>query len=239
MPCFGGRLGGMKYTHSLSLGLIVLAAASTLFAEDLLTHQHADGEIAGWTSFHEEAGTKTGDVWTLCDDGTLICKGTPRGYLYTKQSYQDVTLSFQWRWPPAGKPGKGGVLLRKVGDDKIWPRSLEVQLNADNAGDFWGINGYDLAADAERTERITHEKFGKLVHVTKLEAVEKPAGEWNTGKVTLKDGNVTVWMNGKLVNRGTNCDLTPGPILLTAEGNEIQFRNLQLTSSTAENVKGN
>jgi hypothetical protein len=102
---------------------ITLSAAP---ATNLLTRQGADGEIAGWKSFHEQPGTKTGDVWKLGADGVLTCRGEPKGYLYTEQDHQDFTFTFEWRWPPGGKAGNGGVLLRTTGENKIWPKCLEV-----------------------------------------------------------------------------------------------------------------
>ena len=66
----------------------------------------ADGEIAGWKSYHQTPGTKTGDVWKLQPDGVLVCKGQPLGYLYTAKDYTNFVLKLQWRWPPGGKAGQ-------------------------------------------------------------------------------------------------------------------------------------
>jgi hypothetical protein len=194
----------------------------------LLTKQTADGEIAGWKSFHETPGTRTDQVWKLGTDGVLVCQGKPLGYLYTTQDYQDFVLTFEWRWPRDVTPRNGGVLVRTTGEDKVWPKSLEIQLNAGQAGDFWGIGGYQLSGAPERTRRMEHEKFGRLTHVPKISAVEKPVGEWNQGEVRLKGDKVTLHMNGQLVNEADGCDQVGGRILLTAEGQEIHFRNLML-----------
>jgi hypothetical protein len=220
----------MKLHPTLWATLALCLPVFILSAEELLTHQTAEGEIVGWKSLHERSGTETGDVWTLMEEGVLVCRGTPRGYLYTERDYADFTLSFEWRYPPGSVSGKGGVLLRTIGEPKIWPRCLEVQLNAQQSGDFWGIDGYVLSADPGRTERMEHDRFGALTHVARMASVEKAPGAWNHGWVTLQGGTVTVWMNGKLVNQATDCDTTPGKIVLTAEGNEIHFRNLSLTS---------
>ena len=228
--------------HAMKLLAAILGlafAATTLSAApatNLLTRQGADGEIEGWKSFHEQPGATTGDVWKLGADGVLTCRGEPKGYLYTEQDHQDFTLTFEWRWPPGGKAGNGGVLLRTTGKNKIWPKCLEVQLNADQAGDFWAIGGFALSGASERTTSMDHEKFGRLTNVKKLAAIEKPVGEWNTGEVTLIGGHVTVRMNGKLVNQASGCELAPGKILLTAEGQEIQFRNVRLSAPTGEVV---
>ena len=193
----------------------------------LLAGQDAKGELAGWISFSEIDGTKTRDVWTLVD-GTLICRGTPKGYLRTRRDYKNFVLRLEWRWPSDRNTGHGGVLIRMTGAQKIWPRSLEAQMNAGEAGDFWGLAGFPLGGPADRRESLEHPQFGKLIHVRKLKAVEKPPGEWNSYVIDARDGTVTLTVNGKRVNRAVKCATIAGPICLTAEGDEIHFRNVTI-----------
>ncbi len=40
--------------------------------------------------------------------------------------------------------------------------------------------------------------------------------------------NIKVWVNGHLVNHGTNCTAIKGQIALQAEGSEVEFRKLEL-----------
>ncbi len=193
----------------------------------LVTTQTAGGEIAGWRSFHED-DARTADVWKLSNSGVLTCKGTPKGYLYTEKDYGSFVLTLQWRWPPGSAPGKGGVLLRTTGENKIWPKSLEAQINVGDAGDFWGLSGYELQGPAERRTSLTHPQFGKLTNLKKTEPAEKPAGEWNQYEIIADGETVTLKINGKVVNRATGCDPAPGKILLTAEGDAIEFREVRL-----------
>jgi len=165
----------------------------------------------------------------LTKDDVLICKGTPLGYIYTNRQYTNFVLTLQWRWPPKGKPGRGGVLLRTTGENKIWPKSLEAQINAGDAGDFWGLNGYELAGPADRSKTLTTDKFGKLTNLKKTKAVEKEPGQWNTYKITANGETVTLEINGQIVNQAEGCAAVPGTICLTAEGNEIHFRNISIT----------
>jgi hypothetical protein len=194
----------------------------------LITSQTASGELSGWKSFHEDAKARTGDVWKLTDDGVLVCKGAPKGYLYTEKDHLDFVLELEWRWPPGKKSGNGGVLIRMTGDHKIWPRSLEAQANAGQAGDFWGLLGYPLDGPKERKKTVQHPQLGTLTNLAKLKPVEKPAGEWNRYKIVADGGVVTLVINGQDVNRATGCELVPGKICLTAEGDEIHFRNVRL-----------
>jgi hypothetical protein len=41
---------------------------------------------------------------------------------------------------------------------------------------------------------------------------------------------VKVWVNNVPVNYGTNCTATRGQIAVQAEGSEVEFRKLELTS---------
>ncbi len=194
----------------------------------LFTSQDATtGALTGWKFFAETPGTKPGDVWKLESGGVLRCRGTPKGYLATEKDYTDFTLRLEWRWP-AGKPGNGGVLLRKTGPDKIWPKSLEAQINAGQAGDFWGLDGFRLSGPAEQSKSLTHPQFGQLTNVAKAATMEKPAGQWNRYEIVARGGVVTLSINGREVNQATGCDAVPGKICLTAEGDEYYFRNVEI-----------
>ena len=214
-----------------TLGLYGLAppAARADGPIELLTTQSASGDLAGWKSYHEDPQAKTADVWRLDADGVLRCRGTPKGYLYTEKDYTSFVFTLDWRWPPGKKPGNGGVLLRMTAPHKVWPKSLEAQLNAGNAGDFWGLDGYRLAGPTDRLKTLSHPQFGALVNLKKLKALEKTPGQWNRYEIRAEGDSVTLSINGELVNRATGCAATPGKLCITAEGDEIEFRNLQLT----------
>ncbi|MDZ7620673.1 MAG: hypothetical protein U1E05_27030 [Patescibacteria group bacterium] len=67
------------------LAAVTFARAETVSGARLLTEQGADGEFAGWRSFHESPQPKTGAVWSLGPEGVLHCKGKPLGYLSTER----------------------------------------------------------------------------------------------------------------------------------------------------------
>ena len=184
--------------------------------------------LDAWECYLADPQAKVQDVWHI-EDGVLICSGKPLGYLYTKRDYGDFALRLQWRWPPEKKPGNGGVLIRMTGEHKVWPRSLEAQLNTGNAGDFWGLGGYRLSGPAERMRTSDHQEFGKLTNLKKTKALEKPPGQWNTYEIIAEGATVTLIINGEEVNRATECDLNPGRICLTFEGSEIHLRNVVVT----------
>jgi hypothetical protein len=194
----------------------------------LLPRQGSDGEFPGWKSFQEKPGTKTGDVWSLQPDGVLVSKGTPRGYLYTEQSYSNFVLQFEWRYPAGATNSNGGALVRLTGEHAIWPKSLEFQLNLGQAGDFWALRGYEVTGPAGRVETITNSSSGTLRHLERLADLEHPAGEWNRFEGIVQVDTVIQKVNGTKANEATGCELVPGKIALTAEGQEIHFRNVKL-----------
>lgn len=185
--------------------------------------------LEDWECYFADPQAQMRDVWRV-EDGILICTGKPLGYLYTKNDYGDFVLKLQWRWPPEKNAGKGGVLIRTTGEHRIWPKSLEAQLNAGDAGDFWGLAGYEPSGPAERTRSFDHEEFGKLTNVKKTKALEKPPGQWNTYEIIAEGDTVTLIINGEQVNRATGCALESGRICLTSEGSEIHFRNVVVTA---------
>jgi hypothetical protein len=213
--------------------LLVLPLGAVLADEelgpeiDMFNPPPGSSSVVAWKAFHEDSGVKLEDVW-LIRDGTVITKGSPQGYLRTKQDFTNFVLKLEWRRPKDKKPGRGGVLVRMTGKDKIWPKSLEAQLNAGAAGDFWGLGGYELAGPEERTTSSEHPQLGKLTNVKKIKDAEKPPGEWNQYEIIANGDVVTLVINGQEVNRATGCDVVPGKICLTAEGDEIHFRNVRL-----------
>lgn len=211
----------------LALPLVAARADDKLTGEIDLFKAKPGAEAVTWKAFSEDPDVKLEDVWTI-RDGTVLCRGTPKGYLRTEQVFTNFVLELEWRRPAGKKPGRGGVLVRTTGKDMIWPKCLEAQLNADAAGDFWGLVGYELTGPKDRTKSLESDQFGKLTNVKKAKDAEKPVGEWNTYEIIADGEVVTLVINGQEVNRATGCDVVAGGICLTAEGDEIHFRNVRL-----------
>lgn len=175
--------------------------------------------LNGWTSYLRDENAKMTDVWSV-KDGVLICKGQPIGYLRTEADYKNFVLKLEWRWNPETKAtGNSGVLVRMIGEDKVWPKSVEAQLQADSAGDFWGIGEFTMTTDPERTR-------GR--NARKTHHAERPAGEWNAYEIIVDQGQVILKVNGQEVNRAWDVEEIAGKICLQSEGQEIHFRNIRL-----------
>jgi hypothetical protein len=152
------------------------------------------------------------------EDGVLVCSGQPVGYFRTAKSYGEFILRFDWRFvrPPdleddAQFEGNSGYLLF-MQDEKIWPKSLEVQGMYRDVG---GIIPMDVEAESQ-TDAEARERG------------RRPVGEWNSMEIVSKGGRITVTVNGALVSTVTRCDVCEGPIGFQVEGSEIHWRNIRI-----------
>ncbi len=187
--------------------------------------------LDAWSHVLVGDDVKMEDVWSV-QDGVIVCKGKPLGYLFTKESYQDFKLEFDWRWAPGTEPGNSGVLLRIAGQPATFmPRCVEAQLKNGKAGDIWAFYGASVEGDPARFREIkNHKDLGDFKGVVKIKAAEKAPGEWNHYEITLSGGNMELKVNGEIVNQASGLDVLSGPIGLQSEGGEIHFRNIQVTS---------
>ena len=181
--------------------------------------------LDGWTAFFQ-GGTVDPSEAFFVEDGILKCKGRPIGYLHTKKKYTSYELVVEWRFNAEKGAGNSGVLMRVIGDNKVWPNSIEAQLHSRNAGDIWNIGGFEMKTDSERTE-------GRRT-IKAHETNEKPLGEWNRYKILLDGGNLTLEVNGLVQNVATGCKVVAGPIGLQSEGAWIEFRKVQLREITTD-----
>jgi hypothetical protein len=217
--------------------MAALTACGAMAADEAQKDQAAAKGVAlfngknleGWTHHLVDADVKMEDVWRV-EDGVLICKGAPLGYLETKDSFQDFRLVVEWRWPADKEPGNSGVLLR-IGGKPIgfMPKCVEAQLKHGSAGDIWGFRGFRLTGAEDRLRKVdAHKELGDFVGVGKIKDAEKKPGEWNKYVITLVGDTMTVSVNGEKVNEAAGLDVDGGPIGLQSEGGEIHFRTVRL-----------
>jgi hypothetical protein len=165
--------------------------------------------------------------------GLLVSLGEPRGHLLTDSIYRDYRLEVEYRF--AATPGNAGVLVHASTPRALYgmfPRSIEVQMEHGNAGDFWCIVEDIHVPDMERRRGpraqwgTTEDKARRIRNVT--DGSEKPVGEWNTMVIEAVGRAIRVWVNGDLVNDGSDATADHGRIALQSEGSEVEFRRLTL-----------
>jgi hypothetical protein len=168
-------------------------------------------------------------------NGLLVSMGEPRGHLITDSSYSNYRLEVEYRF--AGKPGNAGVLVHASTPRALYgmfPKSIEVQMESGNAGDFWCIVE-DIKVPNMEARRgppaewgITEGKARRILNLT--DSSEKPVGQWNSMVIEAVGRSIRVWVNGDLVNEGTEATADHGQIALQAEGSEVEFRKLLVTA---------
>ncbi len=167
-------------------------------------------------------------------DGMLVSLGDPRGHLITDSVYQDYRLEVEYRF--AGEPGNCGVLVHASTPRalyKMFPKSMEVQMQHQEAGDFWCIVE-DITVPDMIVRRGPKEMWGitegKNRNIKNLsDDSENPLGEWNTMVIECLGSEIKVWVNGDMVNHGYDCTANKGQIAIQAEGSEVEFRRIEIS----------
>jgi len=149
--------------------------------------------------------------------GVITDTGKPGGYIRTTDDFTNYTLHLQLRHI---KPGNSGVLVRMVGQDKVWPKSIEAQGMSGAMGDIWNIDKVKMTVDPARTRG----RNTKKLHPSN----EKPMGEWNDYEITLDGGDLAIRVNNLVQNTATEVEEVGGKICLQAEGSPKEFRNIVL-----------
>ena len=188
--------------------------------------------LQGWSSFLKTKGVNNDpDTVFSVVDKQLFITGKEFGYIVTDESYGDFHLVAEWKWgvkkyPPRENRVRDNGILYCVGKelpkDRVWPRSIECQIQEGDCGDFWLIDSVTAVVDD------TLRGPTKNTRVVKKKDNEKPSGEWNRLEIIMKDGKCTHIMNGEVVAEATNASLRTGRILIQSEGAEIWYRKLEI-----------
>jgi len=196
-------------------------------------------DLTGWEADIPAHDNKEGAPPVfIVRDGNLVSLGSPGGHLITKGNYANYRLDVEYRF--AAKPGNCGVLVHastRRALYKMFPKSIEVQMNHQHAGDFWCIV-QDIAVPDMVKRRGPEEKWGivegkarRILNLT--DGSENEVGEWNQMTIECVGNEVKVWVNDDLVNHGTDCTASSGKLALQAEGSEVEFRKLLLSPISA------
>lgn len=181
------------------------------------------------------------------ENGVIHVSGTEMGYIVTKPDYKNYYLRAEFKWGEgtfgsrAGKARDSGILYNIQGPNKVWPRSIEFQINEGCTGDFWMTDGAALTGkDGARVtgpdgKALKIDRFNKgpwknvAGYRDPVNELEKPHGEWNVVELVNRgDGHVWQYVNGKLANEGTDAFPASGKILFQSEGAEVYFRNIKI-----------
>lgn len=188
-------------------------------------------DLSQWHSW------KSDDIkgWNV-EDGVLTTKGKS-GDLVTNEVYGDFELRFEFKVQPEGN---SGVIY------KIIEKDTKEYFNTYAAG-----SEYQIVDDVNYPAKLTNKQKTGAHYDLDAPAdltVVKPAGEWNKGKLIVKNNKVEHWLNGKKVVAYTYASdewkekiaaskfakwpaATPhaeGKISLQGHGDQVWFKNIKI-----------
>jgi hypothetical protein len=245
----------IKMSTAASLFLLAALAGSVPArpqAPDIPKHKAAivlfdGGNLDQFDKFLPSTGLNSdpNHVFTV-EDGAVHVSGTEMGYFITKKEFKNYYLRAEFKWGEgtfgtrAGQARDSGILYNIQGPNKVWPRSVEFQINEGCTGDFWmtdgaaitGKDGIRVTGPEGKAAKIDRFNKGVFKNVTgyrdPTNELEKPHGEWNVVELVNRDGHVWQYVNGKPANEGTDAFPSSGKILFQSEGAEIYFRDIKL-----------
>ena len=219
-----------KFLFTTIISIVLLSCSTENQSQQLFNGK----DISGWHIDVPEMDTNSSSKNPfIVRNGMLVSLGKPEGHIITNDTYKNYRLTVEYRFPSA--PGNSGVLVHTSTPRalyKMFPKSLEVQLMHQNAGDFWCIAEDITVPDMEKRRGpkaewgVDGDKKRRIINLT--DNSEKPVGEWNTIVIECVEDAIKVWLNGDLVNYGTGCTAREGKIALQSEGSEVEFRKVEM-----------
>ena len=222
----------MKHSHIkfIVVLIIIMLPQTLLLAQKKTTLFKPDKKDIDWYVYTKKSGRNDSlHVFTF-EKNTLHASGEDFAYIITRKKYANFhfTVEFKWgekRYPPREKEKRDGGILYHVdlySGDKIWPRSLEFQIQEGDCGDFWMTDSTTII----HNDTLTVPQ--NWLRAIKSKDAEKPNGQWNKAEVIVQNGTIIHLLNGQEVNTGKLGNTTIGNILLQSEGAEIYYRNAEI-----------
>ncbi len=219
----------IQFFHKGILVFLIATSAALSVPAQKKTILFTPDKKADWYMFTSKSGKNNDPQKVFQFEGKVIhVSGQDFAYIVTEKKYGDfrLTLEFKWgekKYPPRENAKRDAGILYHVNfysGDKIWPRSLEYQIQEGDCGDFWMTDSTTIIHHDTLTARKN------AFNVVKTKDAENPTGQWNKATVIVKDGNITHLLNGEVVNTGKLGNTSEGNILLQSEGAEIYYRNV-------------
>lgn len=246
---------------------------STFFTDDDEWYTYRNNSNGVGDGFDEDEGKSASDddvVFRLTPEGELHILGVPDtgqteafGYISTEDNYRNYHFSLEYKWgiekfaPRGNSVRDSGLLYHSPNDDEsssAWPDSVETQIQENDTGDFFFLWGGGKAVGTVTTtsgggnqyqpDGDVNVDFGG--RVVKSQTVDSLT-DWNSVEVIVEHDEVTVIVNGIVVNRASDMKiddggmlipLTEGKIQIQAEGAEVFYRNIQVKPTHAVGGRG-
>ena len=189
--------------------------------------------LDGWYSFLGKTGKNNDpDKIFMVENGLLHITGKDFGYICTHKSFKNFHLVAEFKWgvkkfPPrdADTTRRDNGILYYVGagvTDKVWPKSVEFQIQEGDVGDIWLVDSVTVKVDGKQNPVKDFARIRKKINA------EHPTGEWNRIELIARDGKITYMVNGVTVNSGEDLSIREGKITVQSEGAEIYYRKIEI-----------
>jgi hypothetical protein len=179
-----------------------------------------DETLKGWTRvpIPPTDGLKPKLQWHVDSaQKLLICTGDGQHeWLRLDQLFGDYILEVDFRFTPNGADVKynSGIGIRLSPAGELWTQAQ----TGPTGGYLFGVNLLDGVL--QRFNLMKEMKENRI----------KPAGEWNHYEIRVQGDRIQLCVNGAPVSEIAGISLRKGHIGLEAEGHEIAFRNLKITT---------
>ena len=180
--------------------------------------------LTGWTVFENGRPAPAQQTSWEARDGVLRSVGNGFGDIRTTAAFENYVLTLRYKIEDRSGDGGVGVMLTAenenaaVGVRGDSGKYLEVQLLPRRAGDLYMIGGFQ-AESAGRPIIFSSPRTAEI---------DDPAGQWHDLKLTVRDGDLKVEVNGTTVNQATGGSRGPGKIVLRNEGDRISYKDILL-----------
>jgi len=181
-------------------------------------------DLTGWTVFENGRPAPARQTSWEARDGVLRSVGNGFGDIRTTAAFENYVLTLRYRIEDVSGDGGVGVMLTAENENAIIGapgdsgKYLEVQLLPRRAGDLYMIGGFQ-AQSAGRPITFSSPRTAE---------VDDPAAQWHDLKLTVRDGDLKVEVNGTTVNQATGGSKGPGKIILRNEGDRISYKDILL-----------
>ncbi len=148
----------------------------------------------------------------------LVFSGQPEGYWYPDKQYRNFDFRFDqvFERPPDADPddtffdGNSGVLF-PVREHFVFPPTRErIEVQGHNLN-MMGVLGAGSLLDLETRRRV-----------------QRPVGQWNSLRVVNMNGQVTTYINGAMVSKGSHAFTEPGYVIVQMEGVPMRWKNIRI-----------
>jgi hypothetical protein len=209
------------YFAALCLSLM---SFNTVYAGEPIVSFNKKDLSGFYTYLGGEKNADPDGVFSVTKDGLLKISGEHRGYLSTAKPLSNYRLEAEFKWGAGDASSDSGIFFHAVEEDKMWAKSLEVQMRAGATGDLCLIGkGAALAADGKSWTRGCIPRPGKG---DPRKEIEEKRGDWNKIQLICKGDTVELTINGKKILAGTNAHASSGRIYFQCYSGELFYREI-------------